>query len=343
MVGFVSGITTGKKLGNGHFGEVFEGHDPAHGKVAVKILSREWYHDDAAWPKFKAAYLDEAKNLAKATHKNVVQVFHVVEATDGDSVAICMRLCSGGSLQERFKAGPMTLADVRKAGTEVLMGLGAMHSRGMIHRDIKPANILLGEKGQALLSDFGLVTDDLVLGYASQAGYTDHIAYEVWHGKGTSVKSDIWALGLTLYRLLHGQTWYNESPRPADIVKDGRYATKLSWLPHVPKSWRRVIRKMLKDDDASRYQNAGQALKGLSVLPVSPEWKVTVEPELVTWQRKQGARRIMVEWHRHSARKHEWKAWSEPVGTGRRKRLGGSVGMLGRARTVRELENFFQI
>jgi serine/threonine-protein kinase len=340
---YVSDLKVGAKLGNGAFGEVFRGEDPAHGEVAVKVLKRAWFHDDATWPDYKAGYLNEAKNLAKASHRNVVQVHHVVEAPDGDSVVICMAFCPGGSLQTAFDNGPMTLVNVRKVGTEVLMGIGAMHTRGMVHRDIKPANILLNGKSEAQISDFGLVTDDLVLGYASQAGYSDHIAHEVWNGKGTSAKSDIWALGMTLYRLLHGKTWYEEAPDPRDLVKHGGFADKLRWLPHVPKAWRRVIRKMLNDDDSVRYQNAAQALKALANVPISPIWETTVTNNLIRWGQLKGARRVVVEWHRLSPRKHEWKAWSEPTGEGQNKRLAGSEGIVGYSEAIKGLEGFFDV
>lgn len=341
MADYVSGLKVGAKLGNGAFGEVFRGEDPAHGEVAVKILRREAYHDDTTWPDYKASYRAEAQNLARATHRNVVQVHHVVEAPDGDSVVICMAFCPGGSLQMPFEKGPMTLHAVRKVGTEVLMGLGAMHSRGMVHRDIKPANILINDRGEAQISDFGLVTDDLVLGYASQAGYSDHIAYEVWNGKGTSAKSDIWALGMTLYRLLHGKAWYEAAPDPRDVVRHGGFADTLKWLPHIPRSWRRVIRKMLNDNDGARYQNATQVLSSLATLPVSPVWETSVSSQLVHWAQLKGERRIVVEWRRHSARRHEWLARSEPVGAGRNKQLGGSRGIGGGGQTVQELEVFF--
>jgi serine/threonine protein kinase len=341
MADYVSGLTISDKLGNGHFGEVYRGRDPAQGEVAVKILCREAYHDDATWPDFKTGYLAEAQNLAKATHRNVVQVHHVVEAADGNSVVICMAFCSGGSLQKPFDDGPMTLPNVRKVGTEVLMGLGAMHARGMVHRDIKPANILLNARGEAQISDFGLVTDDLVLGYASQAGYGDHIAFEVWNGKGTSAKSDIWALGMTLYRLLHGKVWYEELPAPRDVIQHGGFADTLKWLPHVPKQWRRVIRKMLNDDTGARYQSADQALSGLAAVPTNPVWRASVTVGLVRWEQLKGSRRIVVEWTRHSPRKHEWRAWSEPVGAGQNKTLAGSGGVIGSAQVVRDLERFF--
>ncbi len=224
------------QLGNGHFGEVFLGQDGVHGKVAVKVLARKPSHSDVEWQAYKASFLAEAQSLSKATHRNVVQVFHIEELPGGDSIRFCMALCPGGSLQSAFEVGPMTLAAVRKVGTEVLMGLNALHARQMLHRDIKPGNILIDAQGVAQIGDFGLVSDDLVLGYGSQAGYYDHIAYEVWHGRGTSAKSDIWAFGMTLFRLLHGKTWYDEAPKPHTVVRNGGFADSLKWLPHVPKS-----------------------------------------------------------------------------------------------------------
>lgn len=341
MADYVSDLKLGERLGKGAFGEVFCGEDPAHGKVAVKLLKRDQFVDNTKWQNFKAGCLGEAKNLAKASHPNVVKVHHVVEARDGDSVAICMEFCPGGSLQQTFETGPMTLSAVRKVGTEILMGLGVIHSRGMIHRDIKPANILWNDQCVAQISDFGLVTDDLVLGYASQAGYVDHIAYEVWNGKGCSVRSDIWAVGMTLYRLLHGQLWYGERPRPSDIVKNGGFAETLSWLPHIPKAWRRVIRKMLNDDSSARYQCAAEALNGLAKLPITPTWQTTVENDLVCWEQIKGNRRIVVEWERISPRRYEWRAWSEPLGVGQNKRLSGPDKAVSCADAIKGLMAFF--
>lgn len=342
MAGFVSDLKIGKKIGNGAFGDVFEGTDPAHGKVAVKVLARKSFHDDASWPGYKAGYLAEAKNLSKATHRNVVQLHHVVEAPDGDSVLICMAFCPGGSLQTPFEQGPMSLLAVRKTGTEILMGLGAMHTRAMIHRDIKPANLLLNRAGQVQISDFGLVTDNLILGYASQAGYSDHVAYEVWHGKGTSSKSDIWAVGMTLFRLLHGRQWYSAMPDPRDIVPHGGFASTLKWLPHVPKAWRRVIRKMLNDDDSLRYQNSAQALKALANLPTAPIWQVNVASNSIEWTHIKNKRRITIKWEIHSSRKHEWSALSEPIGAGRVRRLGGSSKNISLKQVMRELDAYFE-
>ena len=341
MSGFQSGLRVLDEIDRGHFGKVYLGEDPAHGRVAVKVLAKRPIDSDAEWAAYKASFLAEAQHLSRATHRNVVQVYHIVAAADGNSVQLCMAYCPGGSLQNAFEAGPMTLSAVRKVGTEVLMGLAALHARQMLHRDIKPGNILIDGAGVAKVGDFGLVTDDLLLGYGSQAGYSDHIAYEIWHGSGTSAKSDIWAFGMTLYRLLHGKTWYEESPDPQMEIPNGGFARTLKWLPHVPGSWRRVIRKMLNDDPAARYQTAGQALDALSRLPVSPVWSITVTPDLVRWEQKRSMRLNVVEWKRYSQRRHEWLAWSEPLGDGRKMTRGGSSRIVGSRQAVAELEAYF--
>ena len=345
---FHSKLAVGKKLGNGHFGEVYEGEDPVHGKIAVKIIARDKamspseVKDDAKWATRKAAIHKEAQFLSRATHRNVVPVHSINETPDGNSVQICMSFCPGGSYQDAFEKGPMTLAAARKLGTEVLMGLGALHSRGMLHRDIKPGNILCDATGVAQISDFGLVTDDLILGYGSQAGYSDHIAFEIWNGGATSIRSDIWAFGMTMFRMLHGECWYDDAPSPQRIVQLGNFSDTLKWLPHIPANWRRAIRAMLRDDPSQRVQNSLQALNAMSTLTITPEWIVDVAPELVRWERTSKSRRNVVEWHRDSPRKHRWSAWSEPLDSGRKMTLGGSDGAVGRTQAVAELEKYFR-
>jgi serine/threonine-protein kinase len=236
----------------------------------------------------------------------------------------------------------MMLSQVRKAGTEVLLGLGALHARGMIHRDIKPGNILIDENGVARLGDFGLVTDNLVLGYADATGYSDHLAFEVWQQGVTSAKSDIWAFGMTLYRLLHGLDWYSESAPPRQVIDGGNFRDRLKWLPHIPQRWRRAIRAMMHDDTNQRLQNVAQVQAAFSGLPIVPDWECKVAGQQVRWCRKQGGRIIRVEWNRNSPRRHDWRAWSEPVGVGRPRTLGGSKGQVGSQAAIRQLEAFLR-
>lgn len=330
------------KLGAGAFGEVFEGKDVVHGRVAVKVMSRSPTETAADWDKRKAGLLAEAQSLSAAAHRNVVRVHSITEVSGGDSIHLCMAHCPGGSLQSAYEQGPLPLQTVRKFATDVTLGLDALHERGMLHRDIKPGNLLLDSQGVALLGDFGLVTDRLLHGYGSAVGYKDHIAYEVWSTWVTSPKSDIWALGMTLYRLLHGEQWYSADPAPRTTVPAGGYADTLRWLPHVPSGWRRMVRKMLNDDTTLRYQSAQQVLNALSQLE-TPTWRVQVNANSVRWELTAGARLKVVEWSWQSPRKHNWSAWSEPLGsTGRKKTLGGCATPQGARQTIKELEEFFE-
>lgn len=346
MTAFISGLSvTDELLGRGHFGSVYLGTDDVHGPVAVKIVRNdpsELARLNVSWERRKTDLLGEGKNLRKADHQNVVKVYYIAEATDGDSVALVMQLCRRGSLQARFDEGPMSLRDLRRISTAMCFGLQALHAAGLLHRDIKPANVLIDDTGAARLSDFGLVTDDLVLGYGSTAGYSDHLAPEVWAGFGTSVKTDIWALGMTIYRLLHGARWYAECPRPQHLIPKGGFAGKLRWLPHVPERWRRTIRQALRDDPGGRFQTAGEFLSALAALPVEPDWQCAVTPDLVSWQKRHLGRNVHVNWDRAIPKEHSWLAWSEPVGVGKRRRLAGSSSVLPETAIVRQLQDFFK-
>jgi serine/threonine protein kinase len=342
MTGLKSNLQLGAKIGNGHFGDVHLATDDVHGDVAVKVLRQQPGESAADWLARKAGLLQEGQHLSQATHLNVVRVHHLLESDTDDSILLVMAFCAGGSLQPIFDAGPMLLSEVRRISTDICLGLSALHARGMLHRDIKPGNILLTAQNVAQLGDFGLVTDKLILGYGSQAGYADHIAMEVWHGSGTSIKSDIWALGMTIYRLLHGSQWYSTlTADPRDLIRDGGFATSLPWLPHIPDRWRRMVRKMMHDNTQHRYQSADQVLSALSQLPIDPDWACAVTAHEVRWTRQTATRRIHVIWTQHSKNEHAWRAWSEPLGKGRERKLGGSGVVINRSQVENQLKAFF--
>ncbi|EIG56104.1 serine/threonine-protein kinase [Bradyrhizobium sp. WSM1253] len=227
----ISNLQTGAEIGSGYFGKVHEGTDDVHGKVAVKIFTRKPSEADADWQERKKGLLAEGQRLSRAEHTNVLKVHGLLESQTSDAVHLVMDYCPGGCLQKKFEAGPMALADARRYATHVTMGLAALHARGMIHRDIKPGNILLNKHGAAQLGDFGLVTDNIIVAYASGQGYSDHLPPEVLNGGGTSVKSDVWALGMTIYRLLHGAEWYSRLPKPRHVAGRGGFAKHLPFLP----------------------------------------------------------------------------------------------------------------
>lgn len=330
-----------RQIGQGNFGEVYLGRDVIHGDVAVKVMRQLPGEPDAGWAARKQRMIEEGQRLVQATHLHVVTVHYLTESEGEDAVHLVMELCSGGSLQAPFDAGPLRLSEVKTYATQVCLGLEALHNRGMLHRDIKPGNILLSSDGRAKIGDFGLVTDDLIMGYGSQVGYWDHLAYEIYHNGPTSARSDVWALGMTLYRLLHGAEWYSRLPEdPRDVIQHGGFATGLPWLPHVPAEWKRVIRKMMRDESHARYQTAHEVMNALAGLAYEPDWTCTVTPNEVRWMVEKGGRTRTAVWRTHSPRRHEWEAWSERPG-GRRYTLGASDGIVSSSVAKAELTAFF--
>jgi serine/threonine protein kinase len=218
----------------------------------------------------------------------------------------------------------------------------AVHARGLIHRDLKPGNILRGANGRAKVADFGLVSDRLVVGYASGQGYVDHLAPEVFRTDLTSIRTDVWAFGMTAFRLAHGALFYSELPAPRDRVEAGGFARGLRWLPHIPDRWRRFVRKCMHDQPAGRFQDFGQILSALAELPTEPDWACTYAASEVRWVRRKDQRQITVEWDRRLPRRTAWKAVSHPTGPGGRPRTLGGADGLSRAAAEDELEDFFR-
>ena len=342
MSTYKSDLIIGSYIGCGSFGEVYHAKDSVHGDVAAKCFTQKTGESSADWTERKKALLFEGQKLKQATHKNVVQVFSVAEGESGDEIILVMELCEGGSLDKKYKNGPMSLKAVRKHATDACLGLNALHSRGMLHRDLKPGNLLLTSSGVTKLGDFGHVTDNLLLGYGSAAGYADHIAPEVWNGSGTSRASDLWALGMTLYRLMHGSIWYSEAPQPSKVVAKGGFGDTLKWMPHTPKPWRRFIRKLLNDDPHARFRDVNQVISALSSLPSEPVWNTSYDGVTITWKRTKGSRRIIVKWEMLPKGKHSWFAKSVPIGSsGRKRTLGSSKGEISYSSANKALRKFF--
>ncbi|QOD65801.1 serine/threonine protein kinase [Ochrobactrum sp. MT180101] len=334
-------LVLGEEIGRGHFGCVHIGSDLLRDRLAVKVMTRKEGEDEQVWIARRDGLVREGDRLHRAAHPNVVLVHYITTGRDGHEIQLSMEYCAGGSLETHYKSGPMNCADVRKFGKQVCLGLASLHDRGMVHRDIKPGNILISGEGVAKVSDFGLVTDDIVEGYAHGAGYTDHLAPEFYTAGVCSIKTDIWALGITLYRLLHGHDWYNAQVRPRFLVRNGGFAQTLKWLPHISDSWRRTIKRMLSDDSADRPSDMRDVSRLLGSITVDNPWACTVAENQISWRRNRQERIQTVQFNRHSSRSYSWSAFSASVApNGRNRQLGGAEN-LNRIQAERELRSFF--
>jgi serine/threonine protein kinase len=337
---FSSGLTKGKLIGQGFFGSVYEGLDEVHGKVAVKVLEPYPHEADSDWRTRREQLLSEAQNLREARHRNVVTVLYLVRSQHDGNLHMVTEFCDGGSLERLYKAGPVKISKTRKVVTDICLGLDALHTRGMLHRDIKPGNILFSDS-RWKIADFGLVTNELILGYASDVGYMDHLAPEVHKDKVTSVRTDVWALGMTIYRLLHGEQFYNSAFSGKDIpdlVTSGGFARRLPWLPHIPKIWRKVIRKALHDDSSLRFDGVSDLSQAIGKISITPDWQCDFQQNLTSWTLHVKSRTVSVRWEVISSRKHIWIA--ESTGGSRKRKLGGSKTPQSRERALSEIEEF---
>jgi serine/threonine protein kinase len=196
------------RLGQGGMGIVFVAEDESLGrKVAVKTIAEP---DESARKRFRR----EARLAAAVNHPNVCQVYEIGE--DGGQLFIAMELLEGESLTDRFKRGPMAIAEAVTLARGMLAALAALHEKGTLHRDLKPSNTFLTSHGVKLL-DFGLarplpreLTQSLEMGTELTrpgllVGTPRYMAPEQVLGHETDARTDLFSLGAILYEAIAGR------------------------------------------------------------------------------------------------------------------------------------------
>jgi serine/threonine-protein kinase len=199
-----------------------------------------------------------------------------------------MEYLKGGSIEDEAKGSFIPLIRIKKLMCDMLRGLDHAHHKGILHRDIKPANILVGNAGEGKLSDFGLSlpkgVDPLKLGIKDYK-YILHLAPEVAHRGMHSVAADIYACGVTMYRLVNGDSFF-EVPPGADIydlAAAGKFPDRSQYREFVPKPWRVLINKAMNVDPRSRFLTAEKLRHALEGLKVFMTWHENALPNGVRW------------------------------------------------------------
>lgn len=230
--------------------------------VAVKLLPQVHRDKESFAERFKR----EAHALAQLNHPHIVAVYDFGETPDGQ-MYYAMEYVSGMDLQHLLKRSSPEPRQILRIISQVCEALQFAHERGIVHRDVKPANILIDERGNVKVADFGLAK---VVGPAS-ADYTatgstlgtpDYIAPEAMREAGkVDHRADIYSLGVMIYELLTG------------------YVPKGVWEPPSIRSGadRRVdalVSKAMQNDPDKRYQNVSDMTQLLEKLLLSAdEWK----------------------------------------------------------------------
>lgn len=195
------------KLGSGGFGQVWKARDQA---LDVDVAVKEtWLPPLPEQERAKrlARAEREARNAARLRdHPNIVAVHDVV--VEEGIPWIVMRLVAGRSLEEQIRmSGPLPADAAVSVAAGLLNALGAAHRAGVIHRDVKPANVMLADGGEVLLTDFGTAVhqaDTALTPTGSFIGTAEYIAPERIDGADAQAASDLFSLGVTLYRAVEG-------------------------------------------------------------------------------------------------------------------------------------------
>ena len=210
------------QIGEGGMGVVYRGVDLALDRaVAVKLTRAQ----PGADPSSSARFLREVKSAAKIRHEHVVEVFDVGHDLGGDLFYV-MELLDGESLSGRLKReGRLSPGAAVHVATQVCEALSAAHEGGVIHRDLKPANVMLLRRGRddayVKLIDFGISkTADpgtIPTRTGEIVGTIGYMAPEQIRGDRVDARTDLYALGVMLYRALTGDDVFEDRGLPAAV------------------------------------------------------------------------------------------------------------------------------
>ena len=250
-----------EQLGEGGMATVYKAYDTRLERdVAIKVIRRGAFPPDELERMLKR-FEREAKSLAKLSHPNIVGVIDYGEHEG--SPYLVMEYLPGGTLKQRLGKPIPWQAAVRLL-SPVAQAVEYAHEHNIIHRDIKPSNILLTEKSQPMLTDFGIAkileTDETatLTGPGVGVGTPEYMAPEQWTGQTTN-QSDIYSLGIVMYELVTGRKPYvadtpaaillmqatDPLPRPTQFVSD------------LPVSVEKILLKALAKRPEDRYASMG--------------------------------------------------------------------------------------
>lgn len=265
-------------LAQGGMGIVYEAEDKALARpVALKVI-----HGIAATPEAHQQFLLEARAIARLSHPNVVTIFDI--GLLDTKHYITMELVNGKSLQGRIdneQASGYPLKDALRIFVDMAKGLQAAHETGIVHRDIKPANVLVSDREQVKLVDFGLAKLGAPPGSedGSDAGRTvfkmsgtpGYMAPEQIDGEESLPRSDIYALGITFFALLVGKPPHllAGKTKPRQILAFQMGGALPSLRDHrsdVPPAIDEIFKYCTMLDAEERYQSVNQ------FLPTAEHW-----------------------------------------------------------------------
>jgi hypothetical protein len=254
----VPGYEVLRLLGEGGMGVVYHARQAGLNRaVALKML-----RFGGAGPDAIARFRAEAEALARLQHPGIVQVHAVGEFDGGPFFAL--EFVPGGSLADRLDDRPMPAREAAALVERLSRAVHAAHEAGVIHRDLKPENVLLGGDGQPKVADFGLAklmeSDTGHTRTGEVMGTPSYMAPEQAEGKQSAIgpRTDVYALGAILYRLLTGRPPYRGSTSLDTVLQviEGNLVPPRQLNPDVPRDLQTIILRALRRTPEGRYGSA---------------------------------------------------------------------------------------
>ena len=281
----------GGLLGRGGMGEVYRADDLKLGQpVALKFLPKAVQKDEALLARFHS----EVRLARQVSHPNVCRVYDIDEIEGRHFLS--MEYVDGEDLASLLKRiGHLPGAKALEIARQLCAGLSAAHEKGVLHRDLKPSNIMLDGRGRVRITDFGLaVAGDESADGREVSGTPAYMAPEQLLGKGASVRSDLYALGLVLYEIYTGKRAF-DVPTLAELRRkhaEEAPAPPSSVQPGLDAAVERVILRCLEKEPGRRPSSAMQvasALPGGDPLAAALAAGETPSPEMVAAAGEEGA------------------------------------------------------
>ena len=244
-----------REAGRGGFGVVYEARDMQLGRLVAFKALRPGRALTAAQVN---ALRREAEAAAQLNHPNVVTLHDFGSCPAGPY--LIMELLRGAPLSQRVESGPLPPREAVRIATEVAQALAHAHAAGVIHRDLKPGNVFLCQDGKAKVLDFGLA--NLLGTRAARGGTPGYMAPEQIRGEPEGERTDLFALGVLLYRMLTAQMPFEVKGGRSAVLDEG--PSPEPGAKHIPPRLSALVGRLLAKDPARRPASALEVLDELT-------------------------------------------------------------------------------